>query len=73
MYVAENELPVSNWLPGEPRYGSNCAVITNTNHGTGWKSVNCSIRQTTLCVTGKIIIIIDKLIIVNEQKFTVFS
>ena len=49
----ENELSVSNWLPGEPRYGFDCAVITNTKHGTGWKSVNCSARHTTLCVTGK--------------------
>ena len=72
MYVAENELPVSNWLSGEPRYGCDCAVITNTNHGTGWKSVNCSTRHTTLCVAGKIIIILDRLIIFTEQKCTVF-
>ena len=53
-YSDMSELTVSNWLPGEPRYGSNCAVITNTNHGTGWKSVNCSERHTTLCKTGHI-------------------
>ena len=62
MYVSENELPVSKWLPGEPRHGSDCAVITNTKHGTGWKSVNCSSRHTGLCVTGKIIIKTDKYI-----------
>ena len=50
MYVSENELPGSNWLPGEPSYGSNCAVITNTKYRTGWKSVNCSERHTTICV-----------------------
>ena len=45
----EGELAVSNWLPGEPRYGSGCAVITNEKYAAGWKSVNCSSRHTTLC------------------------
>ena len=26
---------------------------TSIKYGTGWKSVDCSTRHTTLCVTGK--------------------
>ena len=57
MYVLANELSVSKWLPREPRYGFDCAVLTKTKHTIGWKSVNCSSRHTAFCVSGKIIII----------------
>ena len=52
--LSEDDRTVSNWLPGEPRYGFDYAVFTNTKHRTGWKSVNCSTKHTTLCIKGHI-------------------